>query len=121
MNGDFLAPFTKVSPLNTGIGFVGGFLWWLGRSFIWAILALLVVLFLPRNAERAADAAVAKPVVAGGLGCLTLLIAPAILFLLIMTICGIPIGVSGPVRAGGWPGLLASSPWAWKPVSGWQP
>jgi hypothetical protein len=95
LNGDFLSPFTKVSPLNSGIGFVGGFLWWLGRSFIWAILALLVVLFLPRNAERAADAAVIKPVVAGGLGCLTLLIAPAILFLLILTICGIPIGVLG--------------------------
>jgi hypothetical protein len=95
LNGDFLTPFAKVSPLNTGIGLVGSILWWMGRSFIWAILALLVVLFLPRNTERAAAAAVAKPVVAGGLGCLTLLIAPAILFLLIITICGIPIGLLG--------------------------
>jgi hypothetical protein len=95
LNGDFLAPFAKVSPLNTGIGLVGSLLWWLGRSFIWAILALLVVLFLPRNTERAADAAIAKPVVAGGLGCLTLLIAPVILFLLIITICGIPISLLG--------------------------
>ena len=95
LNGNFLAPFTSASPLNAGIGFLGGILWWLGRSFIWAILALLVGLFLPRNAERAADAAVLKPVVAGGFGCLTLLVAPVILFLLILTICGIPIGLLG--------------------------
>jgi hypothetical protein len=60
-----LAPFTTASPLGTGVGIVGGILWWLGRSFIWAILALLVGLFMPRNAERAAAAATGKPVVAG--------------------------------------------------------
>lgn len=94
-NGELVAPFTTASPLSTGIGIVGGILWWLGRSFIWAILALLVGLFMPQHAQRAASAATAKPVVAGGLGCLTLLIAPAVLFLLILTICGIPIGLLG--------------------------
>jgi hypothetical protein len=94
-NGEMFAPFGAASPLGTGVGLVGGFLWWLGRSFIWAILALLVGLFVPRHAERAGDAATAKPVVAGGLGCLTVLIAPVILFLLIITICGIPISLLG--------------------------
>lgn len=94
-NGELFAPFTTTSPLGTGVGIVGGILWWLGRSFIWAILALLAGLFMPRNAERAASAATDKPVVAGGLGCLTVLIAPAVLFLLILTICGIPIGLLG--------------------------
>lgn len=94
-NGELVAPFTNASPMSTGVGIVGGILWWLGRSFIWAILALLVGLFLPDHAQRLASAATGKPVVAGGLGCLTLLIAPAVLFLLILTICGIPIGLLG--------------------------
>jgi hypothetical protein len=94
-NGEMFAPFRAVSPLGTGVGLVGGVLWWLGRSFIWAILALLVGLFVPRHAERTADAAAVKPVVAGGLGCLTLLIAPVILVLLALTICGIPISLLG--------------------------
>ena len=94
-NGKLVAPFTTAMPLGTGVGLVGGVLWWLGRSFIWAILALLVGLFVPRNTERAASAAMLKPVVAGGLGCLTVLIAPAILLLLILTICGIPISLLG--------------------------
>jgi hypothetical protein len=88
-------PFSAPSPLGTGIGLASGILWWLGRSFIWAILALLVGLFIPRNAEYAAAAATGKPVVAGGLGCLTLLVAPVLLFLLFITICGIPFSLLG--------------------------
>jgi hypothetical protein len=94
-NGEMFTPFSAASPLATGVGLAGGVLWWLGRSFIWAIMALLVGLFVPRHAERTANAATVKPAVAGGLGCLTLLIAPAILFLLVLTICGIPISLIG--------------------------
>ena len=88
-------PFSTTNRLDLGLGLAGGVLWWLGRSFIWAILALLVGLFIPRNAERAAAAATVKPVVAGGLGCLTMLVVPAMLGLLFLSICGIPISLLG--------------------------
>ena len=70
-------------------------LWLLFRSFIWAVLAVLVVLFLPKHSERAAEVAVSQPIVSGGLGCLTLAVAPLFLILLVITICGIPISMIG--------------------------
>jgi hypothetical protein len=88
-------PFATTNRLDMGLGLAGGILWWLGRSFIWAILALLVGLFIPRNAERAAAAATGTPVVAGGMGCLTLLVVPVLLALLFISICGIPFGLLG--------------------------
>jgi hypothetical protein len=100
-------PFANANRLDWGLGLAGSFLWWLGRSFIWAILALLVGLFIPRNAERAAAAATGKPAVAGGLGCLTLLVVPAMLALLFISICGIPLDGSFAVAP-----ALASSPLA---------
>jgi cytoskeletal protein CcmA (bactofilin family) len=81
-----------------------GILWWLGRAFIWAVLALLVALLLPRNAVRTGQAAVAKPALAGGLGCLTMLVAPIILLLLVITVCGIPFAMLG--------GFVLSVAWA---------
>jgi cytoskeletal protein CcmA (bactofilin family) len=94
-NGELPMPFSAPNPLEMGVGLLGGVLWWLGRSFIWAVLALLVGLFIPRNTQRAAAAAAAKPVVAGGLGCMTVLVAPALLILLFITICGIPFSLLG--------------------------
>lgn len=94
-NGELPLMFSTTNRMDLGLGLLGGILWWLGRSFIWAILALLVGLFIPRNAERAASAATAKPVVAGGLGCMTVLVAPAFLILLFITICGIPFSLLG--------------------------
>jgi hypothetical protein len=88
-------PFRTTNRVDMGLGLAGGVLWWLGRSFIWAILALLVGLFIPHNAERTAAAATGKTVVAGGLGCLTLLIVPVFLGLLFITICGIPFSLLG--------------------------
>jgi cytoskeletal protein CcmA (bactofilin family) len=70
-------------------------LWWLIRSFIWAALAVLVALFVPKPIGRVADTAVHTPVVTGGLGCITILIAPLFLILLAITICGLPISVLG--------------------------
>jgi len=65
------------------------------RSFLWALVAVLVVLFLPKHFERAAVVAVSQPLIAGGLGCMTVIIAPLLLALLAITVCGIPISVIG--------------------------
>ncbi len=67
------------------------------RSFLWAVIAVLVVIFLPKNSERVAGVISSQPLIAGGLGCMTVIIAPLILALLAITICGIPISVIGAI------------------------
>jgi hypothetical protein len=67
------------------------------RSCLWAVIAILVVLFLPKNSERVARVINSQPLIAGGLGCMTVIIAPLILALLAITICGIPITVIGAI------------------------
>jgi hypothetical protein len=76
----------RLNPLWDG-------LWWLVRSFFWAAMAVLVALFAPQSIDRIAKAAVGGPIVSGGLGCLTMLIAPILLVLLAITICGLPISL----------------------------
>jgi cytoskeletal protein CcmA (bactofilin family) len=70
-------------------------LWWLIRSFFWAALAVLVALFMSQRTERVADSVMKNPLVAGGMGCLTMLIVPLILLVLVITICGIPFALLG--------------------------
>ncbi len=69
--------------------------WWLIRSFLWAALAVLVALFLSQRTERVAESVMKNPLVAGGMGCLTVLIVPLILVVLVITICGIPFALVG--------------------------
>jgi cytoskeletal protein CcmA (bactofilin family) len=87
---DFNAPVVNVhfNPLWDG-------LWWLIRSFLWAALAVLVALFLSQRTERVAESVIKNPLVAGGMGCLTMLIVPIILLVLVITICGIPFALLG--------------------------
>lgn len=81
--------------VDMGVSLVGKFLWWLGRSLIWALLALLAMLFIPRHTERIASAAMTEPLPSGGLGLLTAIVAPLLLGLIALTICGIPITLVG--------------------------
>ena len=70
---------------------VTGILWFVLRSLLVAALAILVVLFWPKPAERAGNAAVSQPIVAGGLGCLTLVVVPILAVLVAITIIGLPL------------------------------
>ena len=65
------------------------------RAFLWAALAVLVVLFLPRQVEQVSHAVVAQPVISAGLGVLTAVILPIILLLVAITIIGIPVSLLG--------------------------
>jgi cytoskeletal protein CcmA (bactofilin family) len=87
---DFNAPKMNIqfNPIWDG-------LWWLIRSFLWAALAVLVALFLSQRTERVAESVMKNPLVAGGMGCLTMLIVPLILLVLVITICGIPFALLG--------------------------
>ena len=56
-----------------------------------AVLAMLVMLFLAPHADRVAHAVIAQPLNAGGIGLLTVIVAPIALILLIVTIILIPV------------------------------
>jgi len=71
---------------------VGGFF---VRLFLWALVAMVVAMFIPTHLTRASQTALTQPFISGGLGCLTLLIVPMILILLAITICLIPVSVIG--------------------------
>ena len=89
-------------------GFAGENILWqglflLGRSILWAIVALLVVLLLPNHSERVRKAVVEKTGVSIGLGLLTMVVAPLLLVVMAITIIGIPVSLLGIfVLALGW-------------------
>jgi hypothetical protein len=63
------------------------------RSAVIAGLAMLVVLFLPNNTQRVARAMVSQPLVTGGFGLLTTMLAPIVILVLAITIILSPIAV----------------------------
>jgi hypothetical protein len=66
-------------------------LWFAFRTLLWALLAILTVMFLPKPADRVAHAVVSEPWLSGGLGLLTVIIAPVVLVILSLTIILIPL------------------------------
>jgi hypothetical protein len=74
---------------------MGDFLWNILRALAIAALAALIVLLLPNHTERLAKSINMQPVLAGGMGMLTLIVAPALLVLLLITILLIPVGILG--------------------------
>ena len=58
-----------------------------GQAFLMGLLAALVVAFIPVPTQRVGQAIATQPLVAGGLGCLTVIVAPvALIFLLLLTL-----------------------------------
>jgi cytoskeletal protein CcmA (bactofilin family) len=79
---------------------IGSVLWGIFQSLAVAALALLVVLFMPTPTRRISNAIIAQPVIAGGLGLLTVVVAPALILLLVITILLIPLGLIGMLLLG---------------------
>jgi hypothetical protein len=69
--------------------------WILLRTFLWAILAVVLVLFLPRQFETIGSTAVNQVLISGGLGLLTIIIAPLILIFLLITLICSPLSLLG--------------------------
>jgi hypothetical protein len=104
INGfNFNEPGNKgVNPLNPRLWDIMGALDPIGKVFssllqvlTLAALAALVALFLLKPMERIADSIVATPVISGGLGLLTFVVAPALLIILVITIILIPLSLIG--------------------------
>lgn len=60
-----------------------------------AVLAVIIGLLLPNQLKRVSDTAFREPLVAGGVGVLTIIVAPIILMLFVLTILLIPVSLLG--------------------------
>jgi hypothetical protein len=70
-------------------------LWFLFQTFFWAGLAVLLVMFLPSHVERTANAAISQPLITGGVGLLTLIVAVFLLPILAITLILLPASLIG--------------------------
>jgi cytoskeletal protein CcmA (bactofilin family) len=106
-----LAPISPIAPImpftpqgsdsgsffEGGFGILGAVFAVLSQSFLLALLAALVALFMPNHTRRVANAIVEQPLTAGGVGCLTLIISVVVVFLLValsFTIILLPVTIS---------------------------
>ena len=89
------APSNGANSLPSALAASGSWIWngifFLFRSFMWAVLAIVAVLFLPKNTERVCNALVSSPAASAGLGLLTLPVAVTALVITTITIIGIPL------------------------------
>jgi hypothetical protein len=91
-------PFTYTVPrisnaprVNISINPIMEFLAFLFQAFLTAALAVLVVMFLPAQTQQVARTAVTQPLVSGGLGLMTVIVAPLLLLIMTITIILIPV------------------------------
>jgi len=66
-------------------------MWLLLRAFAVAAIAIVVTLFAPQPTKRVAQTAITQPLISGGLGVLTVIVAPFVLLILTLTIILIPV------------------------------
>ena len=91
-------PATPVVPsIHVNFDPLGPLLNAFGQALSLAVLAMLVMLFLAPHADRVAHAVMAQPLTAGGLGLLTVILAPITLLLLTVTLILIPVAAAAVV------------------------
>jgi hypothetical protein len=76
----------RFSPALNAAGFIL-------KVFLWAALAVLLVLFLPVHTRRVSQTAITQPLIAGGLGLLTVVALPVLVLALAITILLIPVSL----------------------------
>ncbi|MFA9404222.1 MAG: hypothetical protein ACERKX_00220 [Anaerolineales bacterium] len=65
------------------------------QAFLLAALAALVVVFIPEHTKRVASTLAEQTWISGGIGILTMIVAPILIFFLFITICFAVIGFLG--------------------------
>lgn len=85
-------PQVQVNP-NPLLTAIWEAIWTFLRSFIWMAVAVLVVLFLPKQVERTTQAVTAAPLISGGLGLLTVVIVPLVIAGMAITLILIPVSL----------------------------
>lgn len=69
--------------------------WFIFRTLLWGALAALVAIFLPNPTMRTSKALVKEPLMSGGVGLLTVILAPIVLILLAITCILSPVSLLG--------------------------
>ena len=116
IEGDFMSEEVFDFPMNLGFtrdyGFpmqFGGFQGYQGfgtsmgtrilayffQAFLLAALAALVVVFIPEHTKRIASTLAEQTWISGGIGILTMIVAPILIFFLFITICFAVLGFLG--------------------------
>ena len=80
-------------PVQWWLESVWNVFWFIGLAFALAALAVLLLMFFEKPTLTAARTVVAQPAISGGLGCLTIVVAPFLLLLLVISICLIPVAL----------------------------
>jgi len=95
-------PNQILNPGNLGQGVVSKVLAPFGKilittiqSIMLALLAMLTALFLPNPTDRVVRTLSDQPLLSGGVGLLTLIVAPALILILAITIILLPLGLIG--------------------------
>lgn len=69
--------------------------WFIFRTLLWGALAALIAMLLPKPTTRASQAITNEPVLAGGVGLLTIIVTPIILVILAITCILSPVSLLG--------------------------
>ena len=86
-------PITGFSMAHFLMKIITGIIWYFLRSFLWAILAILVVLFFEKPVNRVIGATVKQPLISFSMGLLTVLGVLGLVLIFAITIFGIPISL----------------------------
>jgi hypothetical protein len=90
----------KTPPLQINFDPIGGTLTAIFQAIALAALAILANLFAAQLMHRVGHAALIQPLMSGGVGLLTVIVAPALLVLLAITIILIPVSLIGLLGLG---------------------
>lgn len=83
-------PFNPIARMfNFRFDLLGGII----TALAFAALGALIVIFAPNATRRVSEAAQRQPLNVAGVGCLTLIVFPILMILLLITIIGIPIAL----------------------------
>lgn len=85
----------NVPMFRVGVNPFFQLIWFILRALLWAVLAVVLVLFLPNQFNRIGKTAVQQPLISGGLGLLTVFIIPVFLIILLITIICSPLSLLG--------------------------
>jgi len=91
----FSIPWQPLEPITFLSNIISGSAWFLFRTLSLAALAMILILFILKPAERVADSIVTQPWTALGIGLLTVLVAPIVIVILAITIIMIPVALIG--------------------------
>lgn len=85
----------RLSAMNAGFEQLLGLIWFFFRSFMFAALAVLLVMLFPVPNGRAARAITKQPLMSATMGLLTLIAAPLLLIFMAITLILLPVALAG--------------------------